>query len=99
LQGCYIGQELTARTHHTGVVRKRILPIKKISETGQAIETGQTVVNETGKNVGQVRGASGQTGIGLMRVEDCSEAKSLTVKETEQKVLVLFPDWWPLKNK
>ncbi|KAF8854663.1 folate-binding protein [Acephala macrosclerotiorum] len=26
-KGCYVGQELTIRTHHTGVVRKRILPI------------------------------------------------------------------------
>ena len=26
-KGCYIGQELTIRTHHTGVVRRRILPI------------------------------------------------------------------------
>ncbi|KHJ32696.1 putative folate-binding protein [Erysiphe necator] len=27
-KGCYIGQELTIRTHHTGVVRKRILPLQ-----------------------------------------------------------------------
>lgn len=26
-KGCYVGQELTIRTHHTGVVRKRILPM------------------------------------------------------------------------
>ncbi|KAK5012941.1 ccr4 associated factor, partial [Cryomyces antarcticus] len=26
--GCYIGQELTIRTHHTGVVRKRLLPCR-----------------------------------------------------------------------
>ena len=26
-KGCYIGQELTARTHHTGVVRKRVVPV------------------------------------------------------------------------
>ncbi|KAL6244067.1 ccr4 associated factor [Rhinocladiella similis] len=26
MKGCYLGQELTIRTHHTGVVRKRILP-------------------------------------------------------------------------
>jgi len=26
-KGCYLGQELTARTMHTGVVRKRVLPI------------------------------------------------------------------------
>ena len=27
-KGCYLGQELTIRTHHTGVVRKRLLPIQ-----------------------------------------------------------------------
>lgn len=26
-KGCYLGQELTARVHHTGVLRKRIMPI------------------------------------------------------------------------
>ena len=26
-KGCYLGQELTARTHHTGVVRKRVMPV------------------------------------------------------------------------
>ena len=25
-KGCYLGQELTARTHYTGVIRKRLLP-------------------------------------------------------------------------
>jgi len=27
MKGCYVGQELTVRTYHTGVVRKRILPV------------------------------------------------------------------------
>lgn len=27
-KGCYVGQELTVRTHHRGVVRKRILPVQ-----------------------------------------------------------------------
>lgn len=27
-KGCYVGQELTSRTHHTGVVRKRIVPVR-----------------------------------------------------------------------
>lgn len=27
-KGCYLGQELTIRTQHTGVVRKRILPVQ-----------------------------------------------------------------------
>ncbi|KAJ5101823.1 transferase caf17 [Penicillium alfredii] len=31
-KGCYVGQELTIRTHHTGVVRKRILPVQLYGE-------------------------------------------------------------------
>lgn len=31
-KGCYIGQELTARTHHTGVIRKRIVPVSLANE-------------------------------------------------------------------
>jgi hypothetical protein len=27
-KGCYVGQELTVRTYHTGATRKRILPIR-----------------------------------------------------------------------
>ncbi|KAI8987804.1 hypothetical protein BDF20DRAFT_910358 [Mycotypha africana] len=27
-KGCYVGQELTIRTYHTGVVRKRIVPVQ-----------------------------------------------------------------------
>lgn len=27
-KGCYVGQELTVRTYHTGVVRKRIFPVE-----------------------------------------------------------------------
>ena len=33
-KGCYVGQELTIRTHHTGVVRKRILPVQIYSAEG-----------------------------------------------------------------
>lgn len=31
-RGCYVGQELTIRTHHTGVVRKRIVPFQLYQE-------------------------------------------------------------------
>lgn len=27
-KGCYVGQELTVRTYHTGILRKRILPVQ-----------------------------------------------------------------------
>lgn len=40
-KGCYVGQELTIRTHHTGVVRKRILPVVVYGD-GEEIPTAQS---------------------------------------------------------
>ena len=33
-KGCYLGQELTVRTYHTGVIRKRILPVRLFPRDG-----------------------------------------------------------------
>ncbi|CAO3625724.1 unnamed protein product [Cunninghamella blakesleeana] len=41
-KGCYIGQELTIRTYHTGVVRKRIVPIQ-IYKEDENVPTSQSV--------------------------------------------------------
>jgi folate-binding protein YgfZ len=40
-KGCYVGQELTIRTQHTGVVRKRVLPVQ-IYPAGSAIPASLT---------------------------------------------------------
>ncbi|CAB5200995.1 uncharacterized protein OCT59_022770 [Rhizophagus irregularis] len=37
-KGCYIGQELTFRTYHTGITRKRILPVQLYHE-GESVPT------------------------------------------------------------
>lgn len=33
-KGCYVGQELIARTHHRGVIRKRLLSLKFLDNRG-----------------------------------------------------------------
>ena len=45
-KGCYIGQELTARTHFTGLVRKLCFPVyfKKINEDDTMIKNGNAHV-------------------------------------------------------
>ena len=35
-KGCYVGQELTVRTYHTGVIRKRILPVALSTKDARA---------------------------------------------------------------
>ncbi|PRP86966.1 hypothetical protein PROFUN_04948 [Planoprotostelium fungivorum] len=41
-KGCYIGQELTNRTHHMGVIRKKILPVVAVAagEDGEKLSEG-----------------------------------------------------------
>jgi folate-binding protein YgfZ len=43
-KGCYLGQELTIRTHHTGVVRKRILPCQIYDESASLPEAQRAPV-------------------------------------------------------
>ena len=34
-KGCYVGQELVARTHHRGVIRKRLMPLNFVRGNGE----------------------------------------------------------------
>ena len=43
-KGCYLGQELTIRTHHTGVVRRRVLPVLLYERGGSVPERLEYVV-------------------------------------------------------
>ncbi|WKX92522.1 hypothetical protein Q1695_010505 [Nippostrongylus brasiliensis] len=54
-KGCYIGQELTARTAHTGVIRRRILPFKCEKKVSGHLMQDDKKVGEVvtcGSNVG-----------------------------------------------
>ena len=101
-KGCYIGQELTARTHHTGVVRKRIMPLSfKNGGKDLKLETGLNIENiATGKSVGKFISHIDGHGIGLMRVQECLDAKTneQTIILSDHKDIVLTvlrPQWWP----
>lgn len=50
-KGCYVGQELTIRTHHTGVVRKRILPVQLYSEGQDPNEFGELPTYDPNTNL------------------------------------------------
>ncbi|KAJ8478362.1 hypothetical protein OPV22_022089 [Ensete ventricosum] len=74
-KGCYVGQELVARTHHRGVIRKRLLPLKFVNDNGediqQAVSPNSDIVNcASDKKVGTVTTALGSCGLGLVRVEE-----------------------------
>ncbi|EDO42091.1 predicted protein [Nematostella vectensis] len=93
-KGCYIGQELTARTHHTGVIRKRIMPFTIASNN---ISSGAAIKTEAGKASGKVCIVHGQYGLGMIRLANLKAGKLLVEakdgQHTEMRPYV--PDWWP----
>lgn len=94
-KGCYIGQELTARTHHTGVVRKRLMPLTFERSLKFKLDEPVDLKNEEGQALGKVRNVIGQHGLGLLRIEQVLAAKQLNLNEnlcrTEK------PSWWPIE--
>ncbi|KAG9230067.1 putative aminomethyl transferase [Amylocarpus encephaloides] len=71
-KGCYVGQELTIRTHHTGVVRKRILPIMLYGVDEQMPES---LEYEPNKELGVEGRPPAGTGIGRFEKRGRSAGK------------------------
>jgi len=93
-KGCYIGQELTARTHHTGVIRKRLMPLRF---DGPLPSVDSIIRNETGRKVGKVRGVlpGSLNGLGLMRIQE--SVASLRLEIDSNAVTTHRPQWWPVE--
>lgn len=94
-KGCYIGQELTARTHHTGVIRKRIMPLTFEKSISFKHEDVVDLKNEENQSVGKVRNIIGGHGLGLLRIEQALAASQLTLNEN--KCRTERPFWWPIE--
>jgi len=73
-KGCYVGQELTIRTHHTGVVRKRILPVMLY---GKDDPMPQSLEYSPERDFG-VEGIPRETSIGRFEKRGRSAGKFLT---------------------
>ncbi|KAJ2503504.1 ccr4 associated factor [Coemansia sp. RSA 1972] len=90
-KGCYVGQELTIRTHHRGVVRKRIVPVLfsphddagvplQVSDEW-APELAQRDVVPSGaraRRPGRIGSTAGNAGLALMRVEHVEQFATQT---------------------
>ena len=64
-KGCYVGQELTARTRYRGLVKRRLMPVRI---EGDAPEAGEALAFN-GKNAGEMRGNAGDIGLALVRLD------------------------------
>lgn len=107
-KGCYTGQELTIRTHHTGVVRKRIVPLT--GEFGNGIEGGQIHLLDN-QNASELRRRRekgrffrgiGNFGLGLLRLENVNQQLTVMLEDgidqPELPVHAHIPTWWAIRG-
>ncbi|HER26668.1 MAG TPA: folate-binding protein [Rhodospirillales bacterium] len=86
-KGCYMGQELTARTHYRGLVKKRLMPIRI---DGPSPQPGSQIVAD-GKDVGEIRSVQDDRGLALIRLQPFRD--KATFLAGEATILPDQPDW------
>ena len=69
-KGCYMGQELTARTKYRGLIKRRLFPVKV---EGPLPPSG-TPVQRDGREVGEIRSGQGDRAIAMLQLEAASGA-------------------------
>lgn len=82
-KGCYMGQELTARVHYRGLIKKKLYPF---TFEGSAPNTQETIKDEVGNTVGEVRSVYKNRGFALLKVEPDPKGHSLKTEQTALKI-------------
>ena len=86
-KGCYIGQELTARTKYRGLIKKRLFPVRI---DGPAPAPG-TIVTSDGRDAGELRSSRDGQGLALLRLDALREGTPL---QADTVTLVpMRPEW------
>jgi folate-binding protein YgfZ len=65
-KGCFMGQELTARTRYRGLVKRRLVPV---AVAGPLPARGTPVLDLAGAEVGEMRSGRDAQGLALLRIE------------------------------
>lgn len=88
-KGCYMGQELTARTKYRGLVKKRLMPVQL---SGPAPEPGTPLLSN-GKEVGIMRSAVGTRGLATVRLNAIDDSGSAELEAGDTRVTARKPLW------
>ncbi len=70
-KGCYMGQELTARTKYRGLLKRRLFPV--VVEGGLPARGTKVTVGTDGSEIGEMRSGRDGRGLALLRIEAALE--------------------------
>ncbi|ORC88816.1 transferase C1orf69 like protein, mitochondrial [Trypanosoma theileri] len=96
-KGCYIGQELTHRTHVMLVTRKRTVPFQLRQSAGRVVSKGEALFAD-GQKVGEVLTSCGDVGLALLRLRCLREDPQLLLLQDGVAVEVRIPKWWDARE-
>jgi hypothetical protein len=90
-KGCYMGQELTARTKYRGLIKKRLMPVAvegRLPEPGTAITLGD-------HEVGEIRSGRGEIALALLRLEAVEEVtkNDTPLRAGDARLTPIKPAW------
>ena len=91
-KGCYIGQELTARTKYRGLIKKRLFPV---AIDGPVPAPGD-IVTLDGKEAGEMRSSRDGVGLALLRLDVIAKKRPLSAGTAT--VTPLRPEWMQLEE-
>jgi folate-binding protein YgfZ len=89
-KGCYIGQELTARTHYRALIKKRLLPV----EIDGATPAPGEALTVDGRDAGEMKSIAGGRGLALVRLDAWKSGGNLTAGAA--RITPVKPDWMQL---
>jgi folate-binding protein YgfZ len=92
-KGCYIGQELTARTKYRGLIKRRLMPVRI---EGPPPYPG-AIVTADGREVGEMRSSRDGLGLALLRIEPLRGGKTLAADEAT--LVPVRPAWIRLDDE
>jgi folate-binding protein YgfZ len=93
-KGCYVGQEVTARTKYRGQVKKALYQVSALSG---ALPTAGTEIRAGDVVVGEMRSSSGGKGLALLRMAELDEAIKSGIKLVAGDAVLTtqLPQWMP----
>ncbi len=94
-KGCYMGQELTARTHYRALIKKRLMPV---TIDGIAPPPG-TPLKVDGADAGEMKSAQGNRGLALVRLAAWKKASDGILDADGSKIKPIIPAWMTLPGE
>ena len=92
-KGCYMGQELTARTKYRALIKKRLFPVRV---EGALPEPG-TPVHRDGEEVGELRSGTGDRALAMLRL-DAARGNGSVLMAGDARIVPETPPWMRLPD-